>query len=53
MMFQGIEGAYAVMAEGKDTVKAMGDGEIRVDGSPESAGMLGSFMKRIESLLMP
>jgi len=53
MMFQGIDGAYAVIAEGKDTVEAMGDGEIRVDGSPESAGMLGSFMKRIESLLMP
>ena len=53
MMFQGINGAYAVVAQGKDTVKAMADGDVKVEGSPEYAGVLGSFMKRIESLLMP
>lgn len=53
MMFNGLDGAYKVMAEGKDTVKAMGDGDVRVEGSPEYAGTLGSFMVRIQNMLTP
>ena len=52
MMFNGLDGAYKVMAEGKDTVKAM-DGDVRVEGSPEYAGTLGSFMVRIQNMLTP
>ncbi len=53
MMFNGIDGAFKVMGEGKETVKAMGDGDVRVEGSPEYAGALGSFMVRVQDLLTP
>lgn len=53
MMFNGIDGAFKVMGEAKDTVKAMGDGDVRVEGSPEYAGVLGSFMVRVQDLLTP
>ncbi|HSV96472.1 MAG TPA: hypothetical protein VLM75_05990 [Spirochaetota bacterium] len=53
MMFNGIDGAFKVMGEGKNTVKAMGDGDVRVEGSPEYAGTLGSFMVRVQDLLTP
>jgi hypothetical protein len=53
MKFNGIEGAYRVLAEAKDTVRATADGDIRLEGSPEYAGALGSFMVRIQDMLMP
>lgn len=53
MMFNGMEGAFKVMAENKETVQAMRDGDVRVEGSPEYAGAMGSFMVRIQNLLMP
>jgi len=53
MKFNGIEGAYRVMAEAKDTVEAMADGDVTVEGSPEYGGALGTFMLRIQDLLMP
>ena len=48
-----LDGAFKVMGEGKETVKAMGDGDVRVEGSPEYAGALGSFMVRVQDLLTP
>lgn len=53
MIFNGLDGAYKVLAQNKDTVKAMGDGDVRVEGSPEYAGTLGSFMIRVQNLLIP
>jgi hypothetical protein len=53
MRFNGLEGAYKVLAESKDTVSATADGDIRLEGSPEYAGNMGSFMMRIQDMLMP
>lgn len=53
MRFNGLEGAYKVLAESKDTVSATADGDIRLEGSPEYAGAMGSFMMRIQDMLMP
>jgi hypothetical protein len=53
MKFNGIDGAYKVLAEAKDTVRATADGDIRLEGSPEYAGTMGSFMIRIQDMLMP
>jgi hypothetical protein len=53
MRFNGLEGAYKVLAESKDTVSATADGDIRLDGSPEYAGNMGSFMMRIQDMRMP
>lgn len=53
MGFNGIDGAYKVLAEGKDTVNATADGDIQLEGSPEYAGTMGSFMVRIQDMLMP
>lgn len=53
MMFNGLEGAYKVMAENKETVQAMRDSDVRLEGSPEYAGAMGSFMVRIQDLLTP
>ncbi len=53
MRFNGIEGAYKVLAENKDTVRATADNDIRLEGSPEYAGNMGSFMMRIQDMLLP
>lgn len=53
MRFNGLDGAYKVLAESKDTVSATADGDIRLEGSPEYAGNIGSFMVRIQDMLMP
>jgi hypothetical protein len=53
MRFNGLEGAYRVLAESKDTVSATADGDIRLEGSPEYAGVMGSFMVRIQDMLLP
>ncbi len=53
MRFNGIEGAYKVLAESKDIVSATGEGDIRLEGSPEYAGSIGSFMMRIQDMLLP
>jgi len=53
MRFNGIEGAYRVLAENKDIVTATADGDIRLEGSPEYAGNIGSFMMRIQDMLLP
>ncbi|MEN6638046.1 MAG: hypothetical protein ABFC95_02475 [Smithella sp.] len=53
MRFNGLEGAYKVPAESKNTVSATADGDIRLEGSPEYAGNMGSFMMRIQDMLMP
>lgn len=53
MRFSGVEGAYKVLAESKDIVTATADGDIRLEGSPEYAGNLGSFMMRIQDMLLP
>lgn len=53
MKFNGLDGAYKVLAEAKDTVTATADGDIRLEGSPEYAGAMGSFMIRIQDMLMP
>ncbi|HNQ86167.1 MAG TPA: hypothetical protein PLP82_06275 [Deltaproteobacteria bacterium] len=53
MKFNGLDGAYKVLAEAKDTVSATADGDIRLEGSPEYAGAMGSFMIRIQDMLMP
>lgn len=53
MMFNGLDGAFKVLAENKETVQAMRDGDVKVEGSPEYAGGMGSFMVRIQGLLMP
>jgi len=53
MRFNGLEGAYKVLAENKDTVSATVDGDIKLEGSPEYAGVLGSFMFRIQDMLLP
>ena len=53
MRFNGLEGAYKVLAENKDTVSATADGDIRLEGSPEYAGSIGSFMVRIQDMLLP
>jgi hypothetical protein len=53
MRFNGLEGAYKVLAESKDTVSATADGDIRLEGSPEYAGNIGSFMVRIQDMLLP
>jgi hypothetical protein len=53
MKFNGLEGAYKVLAESKDTVSATADGDIRLEGSPEYAGNIGSFMMRIQDMLLP
>lgn len=53
MRFNGIEGAYKVLAQSKDIVSAVADGDIRLEGSPEYAGNIGSFMMRIQDMLLP
>ena len=53
MKLNGLEGAYKVLAEGKETVPATADGDIMLEGSPEYAGYMGSFMVRIQDMLMP
>jgi hypothetical protein len=53
MMFNGLDGAYKVLAENKETVQAMRDSDVKLEGSPEYAGVMGSFMVRIQNLLMP
>lgn len=53
MKFNGLDGAYKVLAEAKDTVTATADSDIRLEGSPEYAGAMGSFMIRIQDMLMP
>ena len=52
MQFNGIDGAYKVFAENKETVSAMADGDLSLEGSPEYGGVLGSFMVRISDLLL-
>lgn len=53
MQFNGLDGAYKVLAEGKDTLRATVDGDVKLVGSPEYAGTMGSFMVRIQDMLMP
>ena len=53
MQFNGLDGAYKVLAQGKDTLRATVDGDVKLVGSPEYAGTLGSFMVRIQDMLMP
>ena len=48
----GLDGAYKVFAENKETVSAMADGDLTLEGSPEYGGVLGSFMVRISDLLL-
>jgi hypothetical protein len=52
MQFNGIDGAYKVFAENKETVSAMADGDVALEGSPEYGGVLGSFMVRVSDLLL-
>lgn len=52
MKFNGLDGAYRVFAENKETVSAMADGDLRLEGSPEYGGALGSFMVRVSNLLL-
>lgn len=42
-----------VLAEAKITVTPTADGYIRLEGSPEYAGAMGSLMTRIQGPLMP
>ncbi|MBN1636060.1 MAG: hypothetical protein JW920_06070 [Deltaproteobacteria bacterium] len=53
MKFNGLDSAYKVMAEGKETIQAMRDLDISLEGPPEYSGNLGSFMVRIQDLMMP
>lgn len=52
MQFNGIDGAYKVFAENKETVSAMADGDLNLEGSPEYGGVIGSFMVRISDLML-
>lgn len=52
MQFNGIDGAYKVFAENKETVTAMAEGDLTLEGSPEYGGVLGSFMVRISDMLL-
>ncbi len=52
MKFNGVDGAYKVYAENKETVSAMADGDLTLEGSPEYGGVIGSFMVRISDLLL-
>ncbi|MEA2102228.1 MAG: hypothetical protein U9P80_06595 [Thermodesulfobacteriota bacterium] len=51
MKFNGLDNAYKVLCEGKDTFTAMTDGDVSMDGSPEYGGALGSFMVKIQDLV--
>ncbi len=51
MKFRGIDGAFAVMTSQVDTVQAVKEGHLELDGSPEYAKEIGIFMKRIEGLI--
>ena len=52
MQFNSLDGAYKVFAENKETVSAMADGDLTLEGSPEYGGVIGSFMVRISDLLL-
>lgn len=52
MQFNGLDGAYKVFAENKETVSAMADGDLSLEGSPEYGGVLGSFMVRVSDLML-
>ncbi len=51
MRFNGIDGAFAVLTSQVDTVQAVKEGHLDLDGSPEYAKEIGIFMKRIEGLI--
>jgi len=51
MKFGGVDAALAVLSNSVDMVKAMGEGLITVEGSPEYCAALGSFMVRIAVLV--
>ncbi len=52
MQFNGLDGAYKVFCENKDTFTAMVEGDIAMEGSPEYGGAVGSFMVRISDMLL-
>ncbi len=52
MKFTSLDSAYAVLCEGKDTLRAVADNDIIMEGSPEYTGTLGSFMVKIQELLL-
>ncbi len=51
MKFNGLDGAFAVMTSQVDTVEAVKEGHLDLDGSPEYAKEIGVFMKRIEGMI--
>jgi hypothetical protein len=51
MKFRGIDGAFAVLTSQVDTVQAVKEGFLELDGSPEYAKEIGIYMKRIEGLI--
>ncbi len=52
MEFNGIDGAMPILLEEVNMVEAVGNGLLRLEGSPEYARDLGNFMMRIQKLLM-
>ena len=51
MRLNGIEGALPVLATQVDTVQAIAQGLLTIDGSPEYGANLGDFMIRVASLV--
>ncbi len=51
MRFPSVESALPVLSNSVDTVQAMAQGLVVVEGSPEYAGKLGDFMLKIADLM--
>ncbi|MBN2310938.1 MAG: hypothetical protein JXR94_18330 [Candidatus Hydrogenedentes bacterium] len=51
MKFNGIEGALPVLSNTVDTVEAMAQGLLELEGSPEYGARLGDFMLRVAALV--
>ena len=51
MRFNSLDSAYAVLCEGKDTLTAISDGDLNLEGSPEYGGAFGGFMLKIHDLV--
>jgi hypothetical protein len=51
MKFAGVEGALPVLANSVDMVKAISDGLVAIEGSPEYGGQVGDFMVKIGDMV--
>ncbi|MCX8065247.1 MAG: hypothetical protein N3G21_08765, partial [Candidatus Hydrogenedentes bacterium] len=51
MRFPNVESALPVISNSVDTVQAIAQGLVIVEGSPEYAGKLGDFMLKIAELM--